>query len=557
MRKHFITFLTLVAFTSLALAQSNDIMLIKDLKQHITTLASDSFQGRETGTNGEKLAYQYIVKEFQKAGLLPKGKEGFLQAFPFTRSIKAGPENKLSINSERFGVGQDFYPLPMSANKAIGGMLARVGYGIIAPELAYNDYNGRGDLNGRIFMMEYTAPDGGGPHSRYAAHDLRSRLDTAIARGAVGIIVVNSDTTAENPSKTSKNKITALTVPVIFCYGKTMGFLMEGEIWTIQMQAELIKEEATGHNILGYIDNKAKNTVVIGAHYDHLGFGDDESSLYRGEPAIHNGADDNASGVAALIELAKIIKESNDKSNNYLFIAFSGEEKGLLGSNYFMKNPTVPLSTINYMINMDMVGRLKTNEPVLIINGTGTSPAWKITMDYIKVDSLKTKTTESGVGPSDQTSFYLKNIPALHFFSGTHNDYHKPSDDESLINYAGETRIIDYIAQLVHRLNDKGKLEFTKTKDDTNESTPRFKVTLGVIPDYAYEGEGMRIDGVSDGKPASKAGLLAGDIVIKLGEVIVTDMTSYMKGLSMFNKGDSTTVKYKRGTEEITTEIIF
>ena len=204
-----------------------------------------------------------------------------------------------------------------------------------------------------------------------------------------------------------------------------------------------------------------------------------------------------------------------------------------------------------------MVGRLKPDEPVLIINGVGTSPAWKITMDYIKVDSLRTKTTESGIGPSDHTSFYIKDIPALHFFSGTHGDYHKPSDDEYLINYVGETRIIEYIAQLVHRLNDKGKLEFNKTKDDTNESTPRFKVTLGVIPDYAYEGEGMRIDGVSEGKPASKAGLMPGDIVIQLGEIVVTDMTSYMKGLSMFKKGDTTMVKVKRGSDEKTVELTF
>ena len=487
MRRQFLTIILLLFIKVVVSAQSNDDALIERLKKHITTLAADSFEGRETGSKGEKLAYQYIIKEFQNVGLLPKGKDGFLQAFPFTRSVKPGPGNTLAINSERFGTGEDFYPLPMSASSSIGGMLVRVGYGIIAPELGYNDYKDRGDLSTRIFLMESSAPDGGGPHSRYAAYDLRSRIDTAIAHGAVGIIVVNSNKDVEHPSHVHKNKVTAVKIPVIFAYGKTYENLMKGESWTIQMKTELIKEEAIGHNVLGFIDNKAMNTVVIGAHYDHLGFGDEESSLYRGEPAIHNGADDNASGIAALIELVRIIKKSNDNSNNYLFIAFSGEEKGLLGSNYFMKNPTVPLKNINYMINMDMVGRLKPDEPVLIINGVGTSPAWKITMDYIKVDSLRIKTTESGIGPSDHTSFYIKDIPALHFFSGTHGDYHKPSDDEYLINYVGETRIIEYIAQLVHRLNDKGKLEFNKTKDDTNESTPRFKVTLGVIPDYAMK----------------------------------------------------------------------
>jgi hypothetical protein len=331
---------------------------------------------------------------------------------------------------------------------------------------------------------------------------------------------------------------------------------MDGTRPKADISVELKKVESTGHNIIGYLDNKAANTIVIGAHYDHLGYGG-EGSLYRGAAAIHNGADDNASGDAALIELSRALKKSKDTFNNYLFIAFSGEEKGLLGSNYFVKHPTLDLKKMNYMINMDMVGRLKKDEKKLQVLGVGTSPAWKDVIEKINIDSVKMKESESGVGPSDHTSFYLADIPVLHFFTGSHEDYHKPSDDEDKINYAGEISVIKIILEVIHQMNGKEKLAFTKTKDSDNSETPRFKVTLGVVPDYAYEGEGMRIDGVSDGKPASKAGLKSGDIVVQLGENKVLDMMSYMKALGKFAKGDTTIVKVKRGAEVVDAQITF
>ena len=238
-------------------------------------------------------------------------------------------------------------------------------------------------------------------------------------------------------------------------------------------------------------------------------------------------------------------------------MAYSGEEKGLLGSNYYVKHPTVDLNTINYMINMDMVGRLKPDEKTLLVNGTGTSPRWKTLMDSISVDGIKIKQTESGVGPSDHTSFYLQNLPVLHFFSGTHQDYHKPSDDENLINYEGELSIIHMIENVIRLTNNSGKLAFTKTKDDQNEDAPKFKVTLGVVPDYAFDGEGMRIDGVTEGRPAAAAGLEPGDVVIQIGEHKVLDMMSYMKALSKFSKGETTKVKVLRHNQEIIKDITF
>jgi len=308
----------------------------------------------------------------------------------------------------------------------------------------------------------------------------------------------------------------------------------------------------TGTNVLGFINNNAEQTIVIGAHYDHLGYGA-EGSLYRGEKAIHNGADDNASGVAVMLNLAKKLKEKNT-NNNYLFIAFSGEEMGLLGSNYFVKNATIDTKKINYMINMDMVGRLKVDS-TFAAYGVGTSPILKQTLKAHN-RSFKLIQKESGIGPSDHTSFYNADIPVLHFFTGQHEDYHKPSDDFEKLNYKGMQTISNYIFEVISDLDNNGKLPFRKTKNESEE-TPRFKVGLGVIPDYLFDGKGMRIDGISEDKPAQKAGLQKGDIVVKLGDSIVVDMMSYMKVLSTFEKGNITKIVVDRKGEMVEAEINF
>ncbi|WP_028282560.1 M28 family peptidase [Olleya marilimosa] len=298
----------------------------------------------------------------------------------------------------------------------------------------------------------------------------------------------------------------------------------------------------TGTNVLGFIDNKAQNTVIIGAHYDHLGYGA-EGSLFRGEKKeIHNGADDNASGVAVLLNLAQKLKAKN-KNNNYLFITFSGEEMGLLGSNYYTKNPTIDNKKANYMINMDMVGRLKADS-TLAVYGVGTSPIFKQTLQAHN-NRFKLVQKESGVGPSDHTSFYNSDIPVLHFFTGQHEDYHKPSDDTERLHFNGMQIISNYIFEIITDLDNNGKLPFRKTKNESEE-VPRFKVGLGVIPDYLFDGKGMRIDGISEDKPAQKAGLQKGDIVVKLGDSTVFDMMSYMKVLATFKAGDKTNVTIDR-----------
>ena len=309
----------------------------------------------------------------------------------------------------------------------------------------------------------------------------------------------------------------------------------------------------TGTNVIGFLNNNAENTIIIGAHYDHLGYGA-EGSLFRGENnEIHNGADDNASGVAVLLDLAKKLGDKN-KGNNYLFMAFSGEEMGLLGSNYFTKNPTIDLKKANYMLNMDMVGRLKADS-TLAVYGTGTSPILK---QVVKANNSKFKIieNESGVGPSDHTSFYNSDIPVLHFFTGQHEDYHKPGDDFEKLNYDGMATISTYIFDIISDLDDNGKLAFRQTKNES-DNVPKFKVGLGVTPDYLFDGKGMRIDGITQEKAAYHAGLQKGDIVIKLGDSLVTDMKSYMRALSAFDKGDKTKVTVKRGEEEVEADVEF
>jgi hypothetical protein len=310
-------------------------------------------------------------------------------------------------------------------------------------------------------------------------------------------------------------------------------------------------KEIKGRNVIGYVDNGAEYTVVVGAHYDHLGMGD-ENSLWTGEKAIHNGADDNASGVSSLIEIARWLasKPEGTKGNNFLIIAFSGEEKGLWGSNYFTKNPTIDLKKVNYMLNMDMVGRLNA-EKSLAVNGVGTSPEWMKVLPEIKSNGLKLVTSESGVGPSDHTSFYLADIPALHFFTGQHEDYHKPTDDAEKVNYAGIVEVTNFIEEVILQLNSKGKIAFTKTKDAT-PSASDFKVTLGVVPDYLYSGKGLRIDGTKEGKPGAKAGLIKGDVIIKLGDYNIEDIYGYMEALGKFSKGESTTMVVEREGTAIT-----
>jgi len=244
------------------------------------------------------------------------------------------------------------------------------------------------------------------------------------------------------------------------------------------------------------------------------------------------------------------------KESNFLFIAFSGEEMGLFGSKYFADHPTIDMTQVSVMINMDMVGRLNA-EKVLAVNGIGTSPNLKKMIENNSVKEIEAVTSDSGVGPSDHTSFYLKDVPVLHFFTGQHMDYHKPGDDSHLVNFEGILMVSEYIFDLIKQINAQTQLVFTPTKDSKKESASSFKVTLGVMPDYVYTGKGMRIDSVIDGRVASKAGLKNGDVIIQLGDVKVTDIYKYMEGLGKYEKGEKAQVVVLRNGKKVKKQVTF
>ncbi len=559
--------LTLLCPTLLIAQVPSDVDAIERMKADVRFLASDGLGGRLTATPFERMAADHIVQRFQELDLAHAGDSaGYLQAFTFEDAPTLGPGNSVQVGRNKLVLGKEYYPMSMSASGTIFTRLARCGYGIIAPELGRNDLDGV-DVKDHAAAICVSSPDGIHPHSKWINyHDLGKRISDAVNRGANAILLYNDDPDATDPDSTLTKRIKPCAVPVVFLTKagfKKLG--LDGE--PIVVQVDIQRPVLTGHNVAAFLDHGKENVVVIGAHYDHLGMGV-EGSLYRGEAAVHNGADDNASGVAVMLQLARDLKEMPAARNNdYLFIAFSGEELGLYGSNWWTKHPTVPLAELNYMVNLDMVGRLdSTND--LAINGVGTSPAWerlkpappdkhgaKAGTQPVPA-AFNIKTSESGVGPSDHTSFYLQDVPVVHFFTGAHEDYHKPSDDEDKVNYEGMLRITRYIEQLIVDLDDEGKLAFTRTASDT-ASTPSFKVTLGVVPDYMYSGQGMRIDGVTDGKPAAAAGLRTGDVVVALGDHKVTDMMSYMHALGAFSKGDSTKVTVLREGKEVQADITF
>ena len=523
-----------------------DRVTLANLEAHIQYLSNDKLEGRRTGTPGEKLAALYISGEFEKAGIKPDGENGWLQAFEVNDGRQINPETRFLINGSELKLEKEFFPLAFSAVKSVQGF----------PAIALQE----SDVPWFIDLKEILDTNQNNPHFDMEA-SLHEKVKDCAARGATAVIFYNTSKFQDNILFNPKDNSAIEKVPVLYVTKEAQKKYLKDESASLDLKirVDISEKKRTGNNIVGYIENGAENTVILGAHYDHLGYGEDGNSMYRGtEKMIHHGADDNASGTAALIELARLLKLSKFKNNNYLFIAFSGEELGLYGSKYFVEHPTIDLRKANYMINMDMVGRLNDSSHALTIGGYGTSPAWGAL--FARHDEKKyftLKYDSSGTGPSDHTSFYRKDIPVLFFFTGIHKDYHRPSDEYDKINFTGELEIVKYIYGLVENLNGGGKMAFTKTRETPSGGSARFRVTLGIMPDYTFNGTGVRVDGVSEGRPAQKAGLKIGDVIIQLGGQPVSSLDNYMEALSGFKKGDITKVRFKRGNEIAEAEIQF
>ena len=556
---HFFKALLPVLLSVTCFSQKNsnktDIQITENLKAHIQFLADDKLEGRRTGTNGEELAMQYISKQFKEIGLIPKGTESFPQNFVVNDGKQIDGVTELIINGNKLESGKDFFPFPFSPDVSIEAL----------PAIAVQE----SDMPWFFDLKETLEENKSNPHFDLPDY-VRTNTKKAKDRGASAVILYNTSSIDDKLAFDPKDRSEQLSIAVLYVTKQAAQkyFTDKAATLNIKLRTSISEKKRIGRNVIGYIDNNAATTVILGAHYDHLGYGEDGNSRHTAhEPSIHNGADDNASGTAALIELARKLKASKAKNNNYLFIAFSGEELGLYGSKYFTENPTIDLKAVNYMINMDMVGRLNDSTKVITIGGYGTSPEWPnvISKEYYNA-TKKTKKTlpaliikidSSGTGPSDHTSFYRKNIPVLFYFTGLHTDYHKPSDDADKINYTGEQVIIQQMVSVIEALNDKPRLAFTKTREAQTTTSARFSVSMGIMPDYTFAGTGVRADGVTEGKPAQKAGLKAGDIVLQLGDYNITSMESYMQTLGKFKKGDKTKVKFKRGNETLEATVEF
>ena len=522
-----------------------DKLVMANIQTHIVFLADDKLEGRRTGTAGEKLAYEYISNQFEKNGLITKGENGtYIQHFEVYEGNQVDPSTHLIINRTALLLDKDYFPLSFSANAK-----TETSGAIALPEAGAAWF---------FDLKELLEENKNNPH--FDLEDaIIKQVNKSASRGAAALVIYNSSGIKDDLKFEPKSKTEHVKIPVLYISKEVKGKYFSNETTSTEINAEvsISEKKRTGHNVIGYIDNGAANTVILGAHYDHLGYGEDHNSLYTGSTVqIHNGADDNASGTAALIELSKLLKKSKLKNNNYLFIAFSGEELGLYGSKYFTEHATIDITKVNYMINMDMVGRLNDSKHGLTIGGYGTSPVWGAEISA-KDKYLKINFDSSGTGPSNHTSFYRKDIPVLFFFTGAHSDYHKPSDDADKINYKGELVLLKYIYRVIENVNDNGKLAFTKTRETQAQGRRSFSVSLGIMPDYTFSGVGVRADGISEGKLAEKTGLKTGDVIIQIGDYKIPDVQGYMQVLGKFKKGDATKLKVKRKNEELVFDIVF
>ena len=549
---HFLFALVLVGTGAIGQKlNKEDKLLLARLQQHIHYLADDQLEGRRTGTKGEKMAAHYISDEFQKIGLSPRGSQQYEQPFDIYEGKQINEATALSIDGKQLAVNKEFFPLPFSPNISIEAL----------PSMALQEPGMPWFFNLKDLLEENVH----NPHFDITEAIIASTRQVA-RRGGTAVFIYNTSKMPDGLAFDGKDRSPQVPIPVVYLSSDAMKKCLYDESATVDMKlkVDIGDRKRTGENIAGYIDNGAASTIILGAHFDHLGYGEDGNSReVEKKGQIHNGADDNASGTAALIELARLLKESKYKNNNYLFLAFSGEELGLYGSKYFTEHPTIDLHTANFMINMDMVGRLSDSTHVLTVGGYGTSPSWGELYRLsgkkrLYNQNLVFRFDSSGTGPSDHTSFYLKDIPVLFYFTGLHPDYHKPTDDFDKINYQGELYVVRHILSLIEAEDKlKTRLVFTKTREAQTSTSARFSVTMGIMPDYTFAGTGVRVDGVSDNRPAQKAGIKTGDVILSLGEYKTNSLENYMQALGRFKKGEKTTVLYNRGGQTFSATVEF
>lgn len=544
MRKSVVFILVLCLISSIDLSAQkltkSDKVLIQNLKQHIQYLASDELEGRRAGDVGEQKAVDYIISQYQNAGIQAMGDNGFIQNFPIDEGKKFSNSAFIKINNQEAILDTDFFAL---SNSGMGNFSSKASTTLHEANQVWfmdvNDVLDENSSNPHFDLNEWIVN---------TANQIKPK-------GAVALFLHNSGTIVDNIQFNKYDTAKSLALPIVYFTKQGFNKLFNDELATYNIESNILFEhpKRTAHNVIGFIDNKASNTIILGAHLDHLGFNQDKHGLDLNN-LVHNGADDNASGTAALIELAKSLAKKSPKGNNYLIIHFSGEELGLLGSKYWLDHPTY-IGHYNYMINMDMVGRYDTARK-LTIGGYGTSSKWSEILSKTPTP-LFTHYDSAGTGPSDHASFYRKDMPVLFLFTGSHSDYHKATDDADKINYDAQKDVVRLVQNIIKESEYYGKLDFLKTREQSMGKSTKFTVSLGVMPDYAFTGTGVRIEGASQGKIGEKIGLKSSDVLVQIGDYKLIDVMSYMQALSKFKKGDKTTLVIKRNGEEIKFEIQF
>ncbi len=632
MKKQILSFLLLLSFAFSIAAQKGDVTE-QNLRTNIGYLASDQLEGRRTGEPGATTAAGYIANLFQqyklKAGVSGaangKATQNFLQKFPYVTGVEAaetGNEFKLNlknVDSRQIAVEQNnpVKPLSFSPNGEVSEVkIVFAGFGIESAESNFNDYADL-EVAGKVILAFDGTPENDKPSSPFSRFDARAKAKIAKDKGAVSLLLISREDKFENDkyARVKYDQTYGEAAVPVFALSRTTAAnilgIKEAELKTIEtltamkkdttaqvkvgfrdqsptvsFKVNFVKKTTDAYNVIGILegtDDVLKNeAIVIGAHYDHLGRGG-QGSLAVNSTEIHHGADDNASGTSALIEMARIFAKEKKNKRTIIFIAFSGEEEGLLGSKYYVNNPVFPLDKTVAMINMDMVGRLKDDK--LTVGGIGTASEWKDLVTKknevippVYGDSKKNgfvsnlaekketvyrfnlQLNEEGFGPSDHSSFYLKQIPVLFFFTGAHEDYHKPTDTADKINYAGMLKIIEYVADITRYIDQymAKRPTFTTAKSSSmGGGRTSFNVSLGTVPSYAEGKEdGLMLDGVRDDSPAAKAGVKAGDKIIKLAGREVRNISDYVFVLGEMKAGEEYEIVVLRGGKPLTLKIV-
>lgn len=536
---------------------------------HIRYLADDRLEGRAVGTEGAHCAADYIAAQFDAIGLDPAGEEGsYFHTFDIRNGAEMGPGNRLSVDGASLEVGTDWVPFGFSASSEIEGRLVFGSYGLSNPADADEDRVFRSDVAGRVLVLEWGDPSA--PHGGGLRGDPHFKATVSAGRDAAGVVIL-SPAGMRLPGLEGEIR-RALGVPVVIVSGDQADAVREAARVgaQVRLSTDVRPTIAEARNVAAVLEGSdpalRDEYVIVGAHFDHLGFGGD-GSLAPDARDVHNGADDNASGTAAIIEVARRLAE-NPPERSVLFLAFTGEERGLWGSAHWVEEPTLDIDGAIAMLNLDMVGRVV--DDAVTIFGFGTAAEWDEVVDGANaamVNPLSVSKAPDGFGPSDHASFHAAGLPVLHFFSNTHADYHRPSDDWEKINVDGLDRVTELTERVTRRLAEGGTDAVALTPIQMEQPSPNAGASsssssssgygpyLGSIPDMTPRDGGMRLTGVREGSPADVGGLRGGDVIVEFDGAEITDIYSYTYALRAKRPGDEVVIVVERDGERVTLNV--